>query len=104
MIRAQNFLGFFMSSGFFIAVIFSILNFTNPIQIVIVSLMITFVFYMMLVVSVSLFLRTYSPKQRYFAKEMYENESNNVSKILQEKEIKMDRVLHEISKIGSQIR
>ena len=92
-----------MSSGFFIAVIFSVLNFSNPIQIVIISLMITFVFYMMLVISVSLFLRTYAPKQKYFKKDIFEEESNNVSRILLEKENRIDRVLHEISKIESQI-
>jgi uncharacterized membrane protein len=103
-IRSQNFLGFFMSSGFFIAVIFSVLNFDDPIQIVVFALMITFVFYMMLVISVSLFLRTYSHKQRHFQKDMYEEVSNDVTEMMKEKEYRIEKVLYEISKIDSQMR
>jgi hypothetical protein len=103
-VRTQNFLGFSMSSGFFIAVIFSVINFNNPVKVVIVSLMVTFVFYMMLVVGISLFMRTYSHKQTSFKKAMYEDESNNISRLLLDRENKIDKVLHEIENIDFQAK
>ena len=103
LVSAQNFISLSMVTGFFFGVIFSILNFTDPVSIVVVTILVTFLFHMMIVFAMSFYLQTYVTKDRYFHKDLFESSSEDITDQLNLSEKEIDRILYSIHKVRTQI-
>lgn len=99
----QNFISLSMVAGFFLGIIFAILNFDDPVTIVVVAIVVTFSFHMMVVFLLSFFLQTYVTKDRYFHKDMFEDSSEEITDRLSFSEKEIDRILYSIHKVRTQI-
>lgn len=69
---ANGFIGFITSQGFFIGMVFAVLKFDDPIEILFASLIVTGVFYMMGQISVSYFVRAIAVRVGNFPKVEHE--------------------------------
>lgn len=83
---ANGFIGFITSQGFFIGMIFGVLKFDDPVDILFASLVITSLFYMFGQISVSYFVRTIAVRMGSFPKLEHEVMLDEFAKAIQKRE------------------
>jgi hypothetical protein len=99
-LRPDNFIYFFTVSGFFIGLVFSILNFYSPEDILIYTAGITFFFYLFIHVVIMNFVDIRRFGVRLFNKKEYENVSEYFIAELDSREKLMDGLLLELEKMN----
>ncbi|MBL0686435.1 MAG: hypothetical protein JJV95_06540 [Sulfurospirillum sp.] len=98
----DNFIYFFTVCGFFIGLIFSIINFTLPENILLYTLEITFFFYLLAHISVINFMDAKDFGLKLFDKKEYEKISDYFGIELDNREKAMDALLLEIEKMNKE--
>lgn len=91
-----NFISFITVIGFFFGIIFSILNAHSPESMLLYSIVISFVFYMISHLSISIFVRFIEGKSHYFHRDFYEDTLDQFSKELQKREAILEDESHSI--------
>lgn len=100
MLRAENFIYFFTVSGFFIGLIFSILNFAQPEDILLYTALVTLFFYLFIHVVVMNFVDVKRFGASLFAKYEYESISEYFVSELDTREKSMDALLLELESLN----
>lgn len=100
MLRPENFIYFFTVSGFFIGLIFSILNFYTPEDILMYTGAVTFFFYVFIHVVVMNFVDIKRFGVGLFNKKEYEDVSEYFISELDSREKVMDSLLLELEKMN----
>ncbi|AJD01138.1 putative membrane protein [Campylobacter lari] len=94
--RPENFVAFFTVCGFFIGLMFTIVNIEDAVEIVVYTCLITFVFYVLIHIVIMIFVDVNKISGRSFNKEKYENENNSFIAELAAREKKMDYLLEKL--------
>ncbi|AJC90141.1 putative membrane protein [Campylobacter subantarcticus LMG 24377] len=94
--RPENFVAFFTVCGFFIGLMFTIVNIEDAVEIVVYTCLITFVFYVLIHIVIMIFVDVHKISGRSFNKEKYENENNSFIAELAAREKKMDYLLEKL--------
>ncbi len=102
MLQTENFIYFFTVCGFFIGVVFSVLNFSSAGDILLYSGGITLFFYLFIHVVAINFVDYSRMGKMMFDKKEYEEISDYFIKELDTRENKMDAMLLELDKINKQ--
>lgn len=100
MVKSENFIYFFTISGFFIGLIFSIINFDEPEQILFYTLEITLVFYLIIHVAVMNFFDFDRLGKMVFNKQEHENIGDYFIQELEAREKVMDTLLGSIDQMN----
>lgn len=100
MIRPENFIYFFTVCGFFIGLIFTILNFSLPEDIVLYTAKITLFFYLLIHVIIMNFIDTERFGITLFNKKEYEEVSEYFISELDGREKRIDTLLLEVEKMN----
>ena len=100
MIRPENFIYFFTVCGFFIGLIFSVINFIQPEDIILYTAAITLFFYLFIHVVVMNFVDIRRFGLELFNKKEYEEVSEYFVSELDVREKKMDSLLLSIEKMN----
>jgi glucan phosphoethanolaminetransferase (alkaline phosphatase superfamily) len=100
MVKSENFIYFFTICGFFIGLIFSILNFDEPEQILFYTLEITLVFYLIIHVAVMNFFDFNRIGKTVFNKQDHENIGDYFIQELDAREKVMDTLLGSIEQMN----
>lgn len=100
MIRADNFIYFFTVCGFFIGLIFSVINFSLPEDILLYTAEITLFFYLFIHVAVMNFIDAKRFGASLFKKREYEEVSQYFVVELDSREKRMDNLLLEIDRMN----
>jgi len=103
MLRHQNIISLGMVAGFFLGLMFSVLNFDEPLDMILITMLVTFTFYMLIVFSTSYFLQTYVAKEKLFAKSIFEEAADTLTDDLSQYERKIDSILLSINKVRNTI-
>ena len=96
MVKSENFIYFFTACGFFIGLSFSVLNFSEPEEILFYTLEITLVFYLIIHVAVMNFFDFESLGTYIFNKKDHENIGDYFIHELETREKVMDNLLSSI--------
>lgn len=96
MVKSENFIYFFTISGFFIGLIFSILNFSQAEEILFYTLEITLVFYLIIHVAVMNFFDLSRIGKTVFNKQDHESISEYFIQELDSREKVMDNLLNSL--------
>ncbi len=102
MITPNNFIYFFTVCGFFIGLIFSIINFILPEEILLYTLEITFFFYLFAHVLIMNFIDVKRFELKLFDKKEYEKVSEYFGFELDSREKTMDALLLKIEKMNKE--
>lgn len=100
MISPNNFIYFFTVSGFFIGLIFSIINFSLPEDIILYTANITLFFYLFIHVAIMNFVDIKKFGISLFNKQEYEDVSQYFVSELDTREKRMDALLLEVEKMN----
>jgi len=100
MVKSENFIYFFTICGFFIGLIFSILNFDEPEQILFYTLEITLVFYLIIHVAVMNFFDFNRIGKTVFNKQDHESIGDYFIQELDAREKVMDTLLGSIEQMN----
>ncbi len=100
MLQTENFIYFFTVCGFFIGVIFSVLNFSAPADILMYSGAITLFFYLFVHIAAINFVDYSRIGKMMFNKKEYEEISDYFIKELDVREDKLDSMLLELDRIN----
>lgn len=102
MVKAENFIYFFTICGFFIGLMFSILNFSEPEEILFYTLEITLVFYLIIHVAVINFFDFDKIATFIFNKREHENIGDYFIQELESREKVMDNLLASLDNMNQQ--
>ncbi len=102
MVKAENFIYFFTICGFFIGLMFSILNFSEPEEILFYTLEITLVFYLIIHVAVINFFDFDKIATFIFNKKEHENIGDYFIQELESREKVMDNLLASLDNMNQQ--
>ncbi len=91
--RIENFIYFFTICGFFIGLIFSIINFNEPGNILFYTFIITLFFYLLIHLAIANFLDIKSLSKKIFNKEKYEEVSDYFIYELENREKKINSLV-----------
>ncbi|MCR6577090.1 hypothetical protein CINS5906_05465 [Campylobacter insulaenigrae] len=94
--RPENFVAFFTVCGFFIGLMFTIVNISDAVEILVYTCLITFVFYVLIHIVIMIFVDIHKIGGRHFNKEKYETENNKFITELASREKKMDYLLEKL--------
>jgi len=86
-VQPINFISFITVIGFFFGIIFSILTTKTPESMLLYSIIISFAFYMIAHVSISIFVRFIESKPHYFERSFYEETLDQFVYELQKREL-----------------
>ncbi|WP_458700850.1 hypothetical protein ACKGJI_01790 [Sulfurospirillum sp. 1307] len=100
MISSENFIYFFTVCGFFIGLVFSILNFTQAEDVILYTAEITLFFYLFIHVVVMNFVDIKRFSKALFNKKEYEEISDYFVSELDSREKRMDSLLLEVEKMN----
>ena len=100
MVKSENFIYFFTISGFFIGLVFSIINFEAPEEILFYTLEITLVFYLIIHVAVMNFFDFSRIGKMVFNKQEHENIGDYFIQELDNREKVMDTLLSSIEQMN----
>ncbi len=92
----ENFVAFSVVCGFFIGLSFSIVSIDEAFDIVVFTLLITFLFYILIHLSIMFFIDINKIGGRIFNKTSYENTSNDIINDLSIRERKMEHLLQKL--------
>ncbi|ASM39783.1 hypothetical protein CSPB12327_01475 [Campylobacter sp. RM12327] len=96
--KADNFIAFFTTCGFFIGVMFVIIKIQDPVEIVVYTLLITFFFYLVIHLAIMNYIKV--SKQTFnifFNKEKHEEINEKLIAELSMRERKMENILYKLS-------
>ncbi|ASM38157.1 MAG: hypothetical protein SPI03_08255 [Campylobacter sputorum] len=96
--KADNFIAFFTTCGFFIGVMFVIIKIQDPVEIVVYTLLITFFFYLVIHLAIMNYIKV--SKQTFnlfFNKEKHEELNERLIAELSMRERKMENILSKLS-------
>lgn len=102
MVKSENFIYFFTTCGFFIGLMFSILNFSEPEEILFYTLEITLVFYLIIHVVVISFFDFDKIATFIFDKKDHENIGDYFIQELESREKVMDNLLASLDNMNQQ--
>ncbi|MBN1839880.1 MAG: hypothetical protein JW802_07560 [Campylobacterales bacterium] len=102
MVKSENFIYFFTTCGFFIGLMFSILNFSEPEEILFYTLEITLVFYLIIHVAVISFFDFDKIATFIFDKKDHENIGDYFIQELESREKVMDNLLASLDNMNQQ--
>lgn len=97
MLTTDNFVSFFTICGFFIGLIFSLINSLEPFDFLLYTLLITFVFYILIHIIAMSFVDFTKTKKQTFNKDNYESVSDYFISELQNRERKIDYLLEQVN-------
>lgn len=97
--KIENFIYFFTICGFFIGLIFSIVNFNDPLYILFYTFIITLFFYLLIHLSIASFLDIKSLSKNIFDKNKYEEVSDYFIYELENREKKINSLVNVIEKM-----
>ena len=100
MLSPNNFIYFFTACGFFIGLMFTIINFSAPEDIVIYTAGITLFFYLFIHVVIMNFIDLKLLESNFFKKKEHEEVGDYFLTELDEREKKMDSLLLELDKMN----
>lgn len=100
MVKSENFIYFFTVCGFFIGLAFSVLNFSEPEEILFYTLEITLVFYLIIHVAVMNFFDLERMGTYIFNKKEHENIGDYFIHELENREKVMDNLLNSIENMN----
>ena len=92
--RIENFIYFFTICGFFIGLVFSIINFNDPMYILFYTFLITLFFYLLIHLSIASFLDIKSLSKNIFDKSKYEEVSDYFIYELENREKKINSLVN----------
>ena len=98
--RIENFIYFFTICGFFIGLVFSIVNFNDPMYILFYTFLITLFFYLLIHLSIASFLDIKSLSKNIFDKSKYEEVSDYFIYELENREKKINSLVNVIENIN----
>ena len=90
---AENFVGFFTAYGFFLSLAFVTIADLSAVQMIVYSLLITFVFYLLIHVIIMNYVEAGKNALRYFDKERYEEINDYLIDELSDRERRMDAMI-----------
>lgn len=93
----DNFVAFFTVCGFFVGLTFSVLSIEGAFEIIVFTILITFLFYMMIHISITVFINKESAISRIFDKEGCEMINDILITDLEKKEEKSRRIMDAIA-------
>lgn len=102
--RIENFIYFFTICGFFIGLVFSIINFNDPMYILFYTFLITLFFYLLIHLSIASFLDIKSLSKNIFDKRKYEEVSDYFIYELENREKKINSLVNVIENINMEKR
>ncbi len=94
--RSENYVAFFIVSGFFIGLIFSVIKFVAIEDIIFYTIAITLFFYLFIHAVLTFYLREPDTKVNFFEKESYETVCNMQINEIKKREQKIDAMLKSI--------
>jgi len=100
-LRVENFIYFFTVCGFFIGLVFSVVNFDMPEYILFYTLIVTFFFYLLVHISIASFMDIKTLSKKIFDKEKYEEQSDYFIFELENREKKISSLVNVIEKMDS---
>lgn len=101
--RPENYVAFFTVCGFFIGLSFSIVSIDGGFEILVFTCLITFVFYILVHISIMNFVDINKISGRVFNKEKYEETSNSLINDLSVREKKMETLLERLNEERDQL-
>jgi len=101
-LRVENFIYFFTICGFFIGLVFSIINFAEPEYILFYTAIITLFFYLLIHVVIANFLDIKVLSKKFFDKERYEEVSDYFIFELETRERRMESLVNYIENFKPQ--
>lgn len=96
-IQPDNFVAFFTVCGFFLGLTFSVVSIEGAFEIIVFTILITFLFYMMIHISITVFINKESAISRIFDKEGCEMINDILITDLEKKEEKSRRIMDAIA-------
>ncbi len=99
--KIENFIYFFTICGFFIGLIFSIINFNDPMYILFYTLLITLFFYLLIHLSIANFLDIKNLSKEIFDKSKYEEASDYFIYELESREKRIKTLVNVVENINS---
>ena len=90
---AENFVGFFTACGFFLSLAFVTIADLSAVQMIVYSLLITFVFYLLIHVIIMNYVEAGKNALRYYDKERYEEINDYLIDELSDRERRMDAMI-----------
>ena len=96
-IPPDNFVAFFTVCGFFLGLTFSVVSIEGAFEIIVFTILITFLFYMMIHISITVFINKESAISRIFDKEGCEMINDILITDLEKKEEKSRRIMDAIA-------
>lgn len=102
--RPDNFVAFFTVCGFFIGLAFSVVSIEEAMDIVIFTFLITFLFYVLIHVSIMYFIDVKKISGRIFNKGKYEDTSNLIINDLSIREKKMEHLLDKLNEERAELK
>ncbi len=102
MLSSENYIYFFTICGFFIGLVFSVLNFVTPVDILVYTFFITLFFYLFIHIAVINFIDLKVLGQKIFNKKEYEEISEYFIKELDYRESKMNNLLLDIERVNKE--
>ena len=99
--RAENFIAFFTVCGFFIGVVFTILKVSEPIEILVYTLIITLFFYLIIHVVIMNYVDVRRTMKRFFDKERHEEIAEYLISELAVREKRMDNIMAIVTNQGA---
>lgn len=94
---AKNFVYFFTVQGFFLGIIFGILNSLDAKGLLVYTFFITTFFYLFSYIMVSIYFKTLNTKSQYFSKDKHELELN----IFTQEMKKQEKLIDSVSKMNA---
>jgi len=86
-VQPINFISFITVIGFFLGIIFSILSTNSAESMLLYSIIVSFAFYMIAHISISIYVRFIESKAQYFEKDFYETTLDQFVYELQKREV-----------------
>ena len=93
----DNFVAFFTVCGFFVGLTFSVLSIEGAFEIIVFTVLITFLFYMLIHISIMIFIDKNKPLTRRFDVEEHEMINDMLITDLDKKENKSEHILNAIA-------
>lgn len=96
--KADNFIAFFTTCGFFIGVMFVIIKISDPIEMVVYTLLITFFFYLVIHLAIMNYIKVSKQSfNLFFNKERHEEINDKLIAELSMRERRMENILSNLS-------
>ena len=103
-IMPENFVAFFTVCGFFVGLTFSVISIDGAFEIIVFTVLITFLFYMLIHISIMTFIDKEKPLARIFNKEEYEMINEVLITDLEKRVNKADHLMEALAQEREEIK